>query len=89
MCGVLEDLVSLLGEFSPRLVTYAGGASSLKDLDRVRIRSVCYWWFLYFLSRSRWYVAWAFVRKRGLLAVHGSDDFSVVVHRLSRVISTG
>ncbi|CAM9350674.1 unnamed protein product [Ectocarpus sp. 4 AP-2014] len=36
MCGVLEDLVSLLGDFSPRLVTYAGGASSLKDLDRVR-----------------------------------------------------
>lgn len=35
MCGVLEDLVSLLGECSPRLVTYAGGASSLKDLDRV------------------------------------------------------
>ncbi len=37
MCGVLEDLVSLLGDFSPRLVTYAGGASSLKDLDRVSI----------------------------------------------------
>ncbi|CAN0041164.1 unnamed protein product [Ectocarpus sp. 12 AP-2014] len=36
MCGVLEDLVSLLGDFSPRLVTYAGGASSLEDLDRVR-----------------------------------------------------
>eukprot|EP00752_Nemacystus_decipiens_P004862 g4425.t1 len=36
MCGVLEDLVSLLGECSPRLVTYAGGASSLEDLDRVR-----------------------------------------------------
>lgn len=35
MSGVLEDLVSLLGEFSPRLVTYAGGASSVKDLDRV------------------------------------------------------
>lgn len=35
MCGVLEDLVSLLGKCSPRLVTYAGGASSLKDLDRV------------------------------------------------------
>lgn len=42
MCGVLEDLVSLLGNFSPRLVTYAGGASSLKDLDRVtRIYGVC------------------------------------------------
>lgn len=38
MCGVLEDLVSLLGDISPRLVTYAGGASSLKDLDRVRRR---------------------------------------------------
>lgn len=35
MCGVLEDLVSLLGEHSPRLVTYAGGASSVGDLDKV------------------------------------------------------
>ncbi|CAM9690004.1 unnamed protein product [Ascophyllum nodosum] len=36
MCGVLEDLVSLLGKHSPRLVTYAGGASSIGDLDKVR-----------------------------------------------------
>ncbi|CAN0006950.1 unnamed protein product [Pylaiella littoralis] len=36
MCGVLEDLVSLLGDCSPRLVTYAGGASCLKDLDRIQ-----------------------------------------------------
>lgn len=40
MCGVLEDLVSLLGDCSPRLVTYAGGASCLKDLDRVRVLNV-------------------------------------------------
>lgn len=40
MCGVLEDLVSLLGEWCPRLVTYAGGASSLADLDRVS--DVCF-----------------------------------------------
>ncbi|CAN0586200.1 unnamed protein product, partial [Laminaria digitata] len=37
MCGVLEDLVSLLAECSPCLVTYAGGASSLADLDRVSL----------------------------------------------------
>lgn len=36
MGGVLEDLVSLLAECSPCLVTYAGGASSLADLERVR-----------------------------------------------------
>ena len=41
MCGVLEDLVSLLGECSPRLVTYAGGASSLVDLDRVSAAISC------------------------------------------------
>lgn len=35
MCGVMDDLVSLLGEFSPRVVTYAGGASSIADLDKV------------------------------------------------------
>lgn len=40
MCGVLEDLVSLLGECSPCIVTYAGGASSLQDLDLVRHRVV-------------------------------------------------
>ena len=37
MGGVLEDLVSLLAEVSPCLVTYAGGASSLADLDRVSL----------------------------------------------------
>ena len=41
MCGVLEDLVSLLGKHSPRLVTYAGGASSIGDLDKVRAVTLC------------------------------------------------
>ncbi|CAM9221248.1 unnamed protein product [Choristocarpus tenellus] len=36
MCGVLEDLVTLLGKWSPIPVTYAGGASSISDLDQVR-----------------------------------------------------
>lgn len=34
-CGILEDLVSLLGEISPIPVTYAGGVKELSDLDRV------------------------------------------------------
>ncbi|MBK35504.1 MAG: phosphoribosylformimino-5-aminoimidazole carboxamide ribotide isomerase [Gemmatimonadetes bacterium] len=34
--GIEEDLVSMLGEASPNPVTYAGGARSLEDLDRVR-----------------------------------------------------
>ena len=34
-CGILSDLVSLLGEISPIPVTYAGGVSSLEDLERV------------------------------------------------------
>ena len=34
-CGILEDLVSLLGEHSPVPVTYAGGVRSLEDLDLV------------------------------------------------------
>lgn len=34
-CGILEDLVTLLGEHSPLPVTYAGGVSCMADLDRV------------------------------------------------------
>lgn len=34
-CGILEDLVTLLGEHSPVPVTYAGGVRSLEDLDMV------------------------------------------------------
>ena len=32
-CGILEDLVVLLGEHSPVPVTYAGGVRSVEDLD--------------------------------------------------------
>jgi phosphoribosylformimino-5-aminoimidazole carboxamide ribotide isomerase len=35
-CGVLEDLVKLLGEYSPIPVTYAGGVRTIDDLDRVK-----------------------------------------------------
>lgn len=35
-CGILEDLVSLLGDHSPIPVTYAGGVRSLEDLELVR-----------------------------------------------------
>ncbi|CAM9430332.1 unnamed protein product [Phaeothamnion confervicola] len=35
-CGILEDLVRTLGEWSPVPVTYAGGARGMEDLDRVR-----------------------------------------------------
>ena len=35
-CGILEDLVVLLGQYSPVPVTYAGGVSSITDLDRVK-----------------------------------------------------
>ena len=35
-CGILEDLVELLGEYSPVPVTYAGGVKDLSDLDRVK-----------------------------------------------------
>jgi phosphoribosylformimino-5-aminoimidazole carboxamide ribotide isomerase len=35
-CGILEDLVVLLGKYSPVPVTYAGGVNSIKDLDRVK-----------------------------------------------------
>jgi len=34
-CGILEDLVALLGEHSPIPVTYAGGVRSLDDLERL------------------------------------------------------
>ena len=35
-CGILEDLVVLLGRYSPVPVTYAGGVNSIEDLDRVK-----------------------------------------------------
>jgi len=35
-CGIMEDLVELLGRCTPIPVTYAGGASTLQDLERVR-----------------------------------------------------
>mmetsp|Transcript_20767 Transcript_20767/g.44911 ORF Transcript_20767/g.44911 Transcript_20767/m.44911 type:complete len:274 (-) Transcript_20767:54-875(-) len=35
-CGILEDLVVLLGEHSPIPVTYAGGVRDITDLDRVK-----------------------------------------------------
>lgn len=34
-CGILDDLVELLGQHSPLPVTYAGGVRSLADLDLV------------------------------------------------------
>ena len=34
--GIDDDLVELLGKYSPIPVTYAGGASSLEDLERVK-----------------------------------------------------
>jgi phosphoribosylformimino-5-aminoimidazole carboxamide ribotide isomerase len=34
-CGILEDLVVLLGQHSPVPVTYAGGVRSVEDLDLV------------------------------------------------------
>mmetsp|Transcript_40849 Transcript_40849/g.45528 ORF Transcript_40849/g.45528 Transcript_40849/m.45528 type:complete len:283 (+) Transcript_40849:83-931(+) len=36
-CGILEDLVRLLGEHSPIPVTYAGGVRSIEDLELVKI----------------------------------------------------
>lgn len=36
-CGILEDLVELLGKHSPVPVTYAGGVRGMEDLDRVKI----------------------------------------------------
>jgi phosphoribosylformimino-5-aminoimidazole carboxamide ribotide isomerase len=35
-CGILEDLVVLLGESSPVPVTYAGGVRSLEDMKLVK-----------------------------------------------------
>lgn len=35
-CGILEDLVVLLGKYSPVPVTYAGGVKGMQDLDRVK-----------------------------------------------------
>jgi phosphoribosylformimino-5-aminoimidazole carboxamide ribotide isomerase len=35
-CGILEDLVILLGQYSPVPVTYAGGVRSLQDLEHVQ-----------------------------------------------------
>ena len=35
-CGILEDLVVLLGSHSPIPVTYAGGVRSIEDLELVR-----------------------------------------------------
>ena len=35
-CGILEDLVVLLGDHSPIAVTYAGGVKDVSDLDRVK-----------------------------------------------------
>jgi len=34
-CGILDDLVELLGEYSSIPVTYAGGVSQMSDLDKV------------------------------------------------------
>jgi phosphoribosylformimino-5-aminoimidazole carboxamide ribotide isomerase len=34
-CGILQDLVQLLGDHSPIPVTYAGGVRSIADLDLV------------------------------------------------------
>ena len=35
-CGILEDLVVLLGDHSPISVTYAGGVKDVSDLNRVK-----------------------------------------------------
>lgn len=35
-CGVIDELVALLGEHSPIPVTYAGGATCVADLERVK-----------------------------------------------------
>jgi phosphoribosylformimino-5-aminoimidazole carboxamide ribotide isomerase len=35
-CGIVEDLVRLLGEHSPIPVTYAGGVRSLEDMELVK-----------------------------------------------------
>ena len=35
-CGILDDLVALLGNHSPIPVTYAGGVRSLEDMEQVK-----------------------------------------------------
>lgn len=35
-CGILPDLVTLLGQYSPIPVTYAGGVRSIEDLELVK-----------------------------------------------------
>lgn len=52
-----EDLVILLGEISPLPVTYAGGARSIEDLQRVtelgkgKVRpSIHFFWVHFFLA---------------------------------------
>lgn len=35
-CGIEEDLVRLLGKYSPIPVTYAGGVRSIADLELVK-----------------------------------------------------
>lgn len=35
-CGILQDLVVLLGESSPVSVTYAGGVRSIEDMELVK-----------------------------------------------------
>ncbi len=37
MQGISQDLVELLGKYSPIQVTYAGGASHFSDLDKVKV----------------------------------------------------
>ena len=39
--GIDLDLVKFLGKYSPLIATYAGGASSLSDLDTVKSASSC------------------------------------------------
>ena len=39
--GIDLDLVKFLGKYSPLISTYAGGASSLSDLDTVKSASSC------------------------------------------------
>ena len=36
-CGILEDLVILLGDHSPVVATYAGGVRSIEDIERVHL----------------------------------------------------
>lgn len=36
-CGILEDLVELLGKYATVPVTYAGGVKGMDDLERVKV----------------------------------------------------